>query len=111
TGGLSHAPPTLVAGARGMSEEERRKTNIEGAAAAAAAVNPEWDQWFLKQLGSTDTSWVAPMGQTLVADAGVGANEVRSWLAAWAAGGRGLRTVAYEPVLEWITGMGVVASR
>lgn len=111
TGGLSHAPATLVVGARGMSEEERRRTNIEGEAEAVKAVNPEWDEWFLKQLEGTDDAWVAPMGRTLVADAGVGANEVRSWLAAWAAGGTGLRTVAYEPVLEWITGMGVVASR
>lgn len=111
TGGLSHAPATLVKGARGLSEEERRRVNIEGEAEAVKAVNPEWDRWFLKQLEGTDTAWVAPMGRTLVADAGVGANEVRTWLAAWAAGGSGLRTVAYEPVLEWITGMGVVASR
>lgn len=46
------------------------------------------------------------------AQAGVGANEVRTWLAAGAAGGgKPLDAVVYQPVEEWITGMGLAVSR
>jgi 2,3-dihydroxyphenylpropionate 1,2-dioxygenase len=45
------------------------------------------------------------------ARAGAGANEVRTWLAAGAAGGgRPVTPLVYEPVPEWITGMAVAAS-
>jgi 2,3-dihydroxyphenylpropionate 1,2-dioxygenase len=40
--------------------------------------------------------------------AGNGAQELRTWLvAAGAAGGGGGRVLAYEPMPEWLTGMGV----
>ena len=43
--------------------------------------------------------------------AGAGANEIRTWVAAGAAGGgRPVTPVAYEPVPEWITGMAVATS-
>ena len=42
--------------------------------------------------------------------AGSGAHEVRTWLAGLAAVGEPLRWSAYEPVPEWITGMGVGAT-
>ena len=42
--------------------------------------------------------------------AGTGGAEVRNWIAAAFAGGGPLTTVAYEPVPEWITGMGIAAS-
>jgi 2,3-dihydroxyphenylpropionate 1,2-dioxygenase len=41
----------------------------------------------------------------------VGAHEVRTWIAAIAAGCRPVETIVYEPVREWITGMAVAASR
>ena len=43
----------------------------------------------------------------LQAAAGSGGHEVRTWLAGLAAVGEPLRWTAYEPVPEWITGMGV----
>jgi 2,3-dihydroxyphenylpropionate 1,2-dioxygenase len=46
-----------------------------------------------------------------IAPAGVGANEVRTWIAAIAAGNLPMETVVYEPVREWITGMAIAASR
>lgn len=110
TGGLSHAPQALAQGVRGMSEEERRRVNMEGEQAALAWLNPAWDEEFLARLGTSARGWVAEVEPTLVEVAGCGANEVRTWLAAWAAGGRPVKTLAYEPVREWITGMGVVAS-
>ena len=54
------------------------------------------------------------LGQLTEADiepAGVGANEVRTWIAAIAAGNLPMETVVYEPVREWITGMAIAASR
>ncbi|WP_284438259.1 hypothetical protein [Nocardioides marmotae] len=110
TGGLSHAPQALAQGVRGMDEEERRRVNMEGSEVALAWLNEDWDRRFLANIATTERGWIADMEPTMVEEAGCGANEVRSWLAAWAAGGRPLRTVAYEPVTEWITGMGVVAS-
>jgi 2,3-dihydroxyphenylpropionate 1,2-dioxygenase len=45
------------------------------------------------------------------ARAGAGANEVRTWVAAGAAGGgTPVTPVVYEPVPEWITGMAVATS-
>jgi 2,3-dihydroxyphenylpropionate 1,2-dioxygenase len=35
---------------------------------------------------------------------------VRTWIASAFTGGTPLSTVAYEPVTEWITGMGIAAS-
>lgn len=113
TGGLSHAPPALEAGVRGMDEAERRRVNLEGSAAAAERINPAWDRAFLDNLSrrpGADSDWVAVTGATLEADAGCGANEVRTWLAAWAAGDRPMATLAYEAVSEWMTGMGVASS-
>lgn len=113
TGGLSHAPPALEAGVRGMDEAERRRINLEGSTAAAERINPTWDRAFLDNLSrepGSGADWVAATGRTLEADAGCGANEVRTWLAAWAAGDRAMATLAYEAVPEWMTGMGVVSS-
>lgn len=110
TGGLSHAPPAMESGVRGLSEAERRRVNMEGAAAAAGRINEAWDRAFLARLDGVDRTWVSGLGETLEQEAGCGAHEVRTWLAAWAAGGLPLRTVAYEAVPEWITGMGVVSS-
>ncbi|MCU1621130.1 MAG: extradiol dioxygenase, partial [Modestobacter sp.] len=45
-----------------------------------------------------------------IAEAGVGAHEVRTWMAAVAAGRTPMETVVYEPVREWITGMAVATS-
>ena len=41
----------------------------------------------------------------------MGANEVRTWIAAIAAGNVPLETVVYQPVREWITGMAIAVSR
>lgn len=55
-----------------------------------------------------DVDELIRMTDNATADAGVGANEVRTWLAATAAGGgRAAEPLAYEPVPQWITGMGV----
>ena len=53
-------------------------------------------------------SWTPTNAWALVRS---GANEVRTWIAAIAAGNLPMETLIYEPVREWITGMAIAASR
>lgn len=110
SGGLSHNPPTLALVDDGVSEEERRAISAQHREAAKDAIRPDWDEWFLEQLGHGDTAWAEALTQDDLNPAGVGVNEVRTWLAAYAAGAKPLDRVAYEPVREWITGMGIAMS-
>jgi 2,3-dihydroxyphenylpropionate 1,2-dioxygenase len=123
SGGLSHwlpsNDPREVAG-------ERRESLIHGrsdvrAFAAAreprvramggdpgARVNTEWDRWFLDRLSANDAGAVAGLGhEALEASAGRGGHEVRCWLIGQVAAGAPLAWAGYEPVPEWITGMGI----
>ena len=63
--------------------------------AGRPATSPRWPSWATTRLQDA---------------AGSGAHEVRTWLAGLAAVGEPLRWSAYEPVPEWITGMGVGAT-
>lgn len=111
SGGLSHSPPTLEVDALTLSDKERRRISQEGRAAAVEKINPAWDAEFLGRLQVADSGWLESVTQEFITDGGVGANEIRTWLATWAAGGRlSMETLAYEPIKEWITGMGVVSS-
>lgn len=110
SGGISHTPPGQPAGVDEMSESERQKLLMELLAGAAEAVDPEWDYDFLARLASTDWERLADLTADDLVAAGTGGAEVRTWVAAAFACGEPLKTVAYEPVLEWITGMGIAAS-
>jgi 2,3-dihydroxyphenylpropionate 1,2-dioxygenase len=108
TGGLSHSPPTLMGDRHDMTELERRAIREAGLAAAAELIDPDWDRRFLEAIGRWDIEALTSIVDRAGTDAGVGANEVRAWLAAAAAGStHALSTVVYEPVREWITGMAV----
>ena len=73
-----------------------------------APVNAAWDAWFLKQLLAADAGPVAGLGdQVLEQQAGSGSHEIRAWLAGFAAAGAPLVWTSYEPVPEWLTGMGI----
>jgi 2,3-dihydroxyphenylpropionate 1,2-dioxygenase len=73
-----------------------------------ARVNADWDRWFLEQLQSLDLSPVTELGhEKLEVEAGSGGHEIRSWLVGHAAVGTALAWSSYEPVPEWITGMGI----
>jgi 2,3-dihydroxyphenylpropionate 1,2-dioxygenase len=73
-----------------------------------AQVNPAWDAWFLKQLVTADLDPVTDLGDDLLEErAGSGSHEIRTWLIGFAAAGRPLVWTSYEPVPEWITGMGI----
>jgi 2,3-dihydroxyphenylpropionate 1,2-dioxygenase len=106
SGGLSHSPPSLLSSAAGMSDAERLAMNEAGREAAKEKINPAWDEAFLRRIADEPGS-LEHMTSEDIAPAGVGANEVRTWIAAIAAGNVPLETVVYEPVREWITGMAI----
>jgi 2,3-dihydroxyphenylpropionate 1,2-dioxygenase len=73
-----------------------------------APVNVAWDTWFLDQLQAGDIEPVVALGhEGLEAAAGTGGHEIRSWLVGMAAVRQPLVWTSYEPVPEWITGMGI----
>ena len=110
SGGLSHDPPTLALVDAGLPEEERRAISLRHRDAAKDRIRPDWDLAFLERLAMPDTSWTEEMTQSDIDPAGIGANEARNWIAAYCAAGLPMRTVAYERVDEWITGMAVAMS-
>jgi len=73
-----------------------------------APVNAGWDAWFLKQLRTGDLEPVASLSDEALTDqAGSGSHEIRAWIIGLAAADRPLAWTSYEPVPEWITGMGI----
>ena len=73
-----------------------------------ARVNADWDRWFLKQLEADEVDPILALGNNgLEEAAGSGGHEVRGWLVGMAAVRRRLVWTSYEPVREWITGMGI----
>ncbi len=73
-----------------------------------ARVNAAWDSWFLKQLVTDDVDPVTDLDdEGLEERAGSGGHEIRTWLIGFAAAARPLVWTSYEPVPEWITGMGI----
>jgi Catalytic LigB subunit of aromatic ring-opening dioxygenase len=72
-------------------------------------IDEEFDHWFLDQLASGDLSQVVSMPNDELALAGNGTGELRAWVALAAAMGSAPgKVLSYEPVYEWINGMGVV---
>lgn len=125
SGGLSHWLPSndprdpSVTGERRAAVIHGRKDPRAFAAARephvramggdpGARVNAAWDGWFLKQLTTADLAPVTALGdEGLEENAGSGGHEIRTWLIGLAAVARPFRWTAYEPVPEWITGMGI----
>lgn len=111
TGGLSHSPPSLEVDTYDLSDEDRARIIAAGMADARTKIRPDWDAEVLQAMSKWDSSALIGLVDDAHARAGAGANEVRTWLAAGAAGGGApVVAMAYEPVPEWITGMAVAAS-
>lgn len=71
-------------------------------------IDEEFDHWFLGVLERGDVDSVLDLSDDELELAGNGAHEIRSWLAiAGAVAPATGRTLAYEPIHPWITGMGV----
>jgi 2,3-dihydroxyphenylpropionate 1,2-dioxygenase len=111
TGGLSHSPPSLEVDTYDLSDEDRARIIAEGMAEARNKIRPDWDSEVLEAMSSWDVEALTRLVDTAHTRAGAGANEVRTWLAAGAAGGgKPVTPLVYEQVPEWITGMAVATS-
>ena len=125
SGGLSHWLPSNDPRDASVPDERRAamihgRRDVRMASAAResrvralggspdAQVNAIWDAWFLKQLVTADLDPVTELGDELLEErAGSGGHEIRTWLVGCAAIGRPLVWTSYEPVPEWLTGMGI----
>jgi 2,3-dihydroxyphenylpropionate 1,2-dioxygenase len=76
-----------------------------------ARVSPEFDLWFLDQLRRGGVGRIAQLQTEEVAErAGSGGQEIRTWLTGLAATRSAVTWTAYEPVPEWLTGMGAATT-
>lgn len=106
TGGLSHNPPfpEPAPGAKRLTPEQRDAS----LAKALDFVDAGWDRSLLDKMAEGDADCFSSLSQEEIDKRGGGANEIRTWAAAWAAcGAPAARFVDYELVEPWITGMGV----
>lgn len=73
-------------------------------------INAEWDQAVLERFATGDLDTLAAWSdEAVLAEAGNGALEIRTWLvAAAAAGESGGQVLAYAPMHSWVTGIGVM---
>jgi len=72
-------------------------------------INEEFDHWFLEQVTSGDLAALEAMSSDeVIGTAGAGGREVANWITTMAAAGTPGRVIAYEPVREWVTGIGMV---
>lgn len=87
--------------ARDASLQERIRQGVDG------NVNAEWDRWFLDRVSAGDLESIFALSdESLQSQAGNGAHELRTWLAALGAWRGDVRNFSYEPVRSWVTGMG-----
>jgi 2,3-dihydroxyphenylpropionate 1,2-dioxygenase len=112
SGGLSHDPQALTAENASLPEAERVKRTLDHIEEMGRRINSPWDRAVLAALAGPDWPELERLsGDEEIASAGVGANEIRTWLAALAAADTGAAQTAYEPVPVWITGMGIAYGR
>jgi 2,3-dihydroxyphenylpropionate 1,2-dioxygenase len=137
TGGLSHDPPTpqmgsvppeveefLIAG-RNPSTEARHARQAKiiavgqklaaGDTSVAVPLNAAWDIALLETFKNADFAAIEAMTEAEIRrDGGRGGQEVRSWIAAFAAlselGEYHMTTQVYEAISEWIAGFGIVSA-
>jgi len=131
SGGLSHDPPLPnLETAVGRAAERLRKGGplsyserlarqhrvlsegklLRSGQSAVKPLNPDWDRETLGKLASGRLDILDELSaEALAGIAGNGANELRTWVAALeAVGAYETKTSFYEPVDEWITGMGML---
>lgn len=137
TGGLSHDPPTpqmgavsaeveafLIAGRNPTAESRAaRQTKViavgqrlaAGDQSVAVPLHPDWDIALLEKFRQADFAALASMTTAdICKEGGRGGQEVRCWMAAFAAlsvlGGYEMSLHCYEPISEWIAGFGIVSA-
>ena len=137
SGGLSHDPPTpqiqtapaevqefLIAGRNPTVKARNIRQSIviavgqrlaNGDMSAALPLNPEWDKDLLQRFKHADFDYLAAMSsEEIRRDGGRGGQEIRAWMAAFAAlsafGEYDAEIQYYEPIQEWIAGMGMMTA-
>ena len=134
SGGLSHDPPIasldtatpevrqrlIDGGPLPHSAHTARQNNVmgEGPRFAAGqskllALDADWDKMLLDGFAAGDLSTLdSSDDQTISQTGGRGSHEVRCWIAALAALGQGYKSdvLFYEPIPEWLTGMGIMTA-
>ena len=134
SGGLSHDPPIpslataapevrtrlIEAGVLSHSSRMTRQNNVMGEGPRYAAgqskllpLDEKWDQMLLDGFSSGDLTVLdASDDDAITATGGRGGHEVRCWIAALAAMGEGYKSdvLFYEPIPEWLTGMGIMTA-
>ncbi len=136
SGGLSHDPPIpsidtapppvaemLIAGRNPPMEARRAReqANFEAARklargeGRATPLNAEWDRAFMAQMEAGDLASVGMLDEAaLTRTAGCGGQEVRTWVAAYAAMAAVKpftpRHVYYHDIPQWNAGMGIAAA-
>ncbi len=131
TGGLSHWPPIWnersdedefmlrmkrfqTEGRSVLDDDPNLLTDLGNYEIEMAAksdrplVNAEWDQRFLDALAQGDVNWMKSLTyEEVEVGAGHGGHEILNWVALMGAmNGVPARVLDYEPVIEWICGMG-----
>ncbi|MCU4423449.1 3-carboxyethylcatechol 2,3-dioxygenase [Acinetobacter sp. WU_MDCI_Abxb74] len=137
TGGLSHDPPTpqmgsappeveefLIAG-RNPTVEARNTRQAKiisvgqrlaaGDKSVSVPLNPKWDEQLLEKFKNADFAALENMTEDEIRrEGGRGGQEVRTWMAAFAAleavGDYEMTLHCYEPISEWIAGFGIVSA-
>ena len=77
------------------------------------ALDADWDKMLLDGFAAGDLSTLdSSDDQTISQTGGRGSHEVRCWIAALAALGQGYKSdvLFYEPIPEWLTGMGIMTA-
>lgn len=71
-------------------------------------INEAWDRQVMEAFGRGDAAWFRDMGHDEIQQqGGHGGQELLNWVMAMGAvGGIPARVIGYEPVIEWICGMG-----
>jgi 2,3-dihydroxyphenylpropionate 1,2-dioxygenase len=116
TGGLTHDLPGFYPADEGadLTEEERialyARLNVE-LRVPGRTFGPEWDLAFLDGIRGTDRAWLDDVGRDVSLRGGNGANEVVSWVAAWAATGEPLDVLTHRFDAEYSNGVAVAVSR
>lgn len=134
SGGLSHDPPIaslatatpevrqrlIDGGPLPHSARMTRQNNVMGEGPRYAAgqskllpLDVEWDKRLLDGFASGDLTVLDGLDdETITRTGGRGGHEVRCWIAALAALGQGYRSdvLFYEPIPEWLTGMGIMTA-
>jgi len=135
SGGLSHDPPIaslatatpemrqrlIEGGPLSHSARMARQNNVLGEGPRYAAgqskllpLDSDWDKRLLDAFAAGDLTVLdGSDDETISRTGGRGGHEVRCWIAALAALGQGYSSevLFYEPIPEWLTGMGVMTAR